>query len=132
MTYIPYYEGKVYDTAHLRPFNLDLAKAGHPLATYQGEEIRLLRDMDSAWRFDVWRDSKWTARTAEDLNWTLRLAPLAVKDGRPLHVGDVIQSMNCRYDPFKLPEWEAVKVAVDSFRCYLEENLFIEWRFPKD
>ena len=126
MTYIPYYEGKVYDTAHLRPFNLDLAKAGHPLATYQGEEIRLLRDMDSAWRFDVWRDSKWTARTAEDLNWTLRLAPLAVKDGRPLHVGDVIEFEGHSY----LNEWFTKIFELKDAWCITNTSKF--WRFPKD
>jgi len=97
ITYIPHTIGKVYDVAHLRPFDLELAKQGHPCVTFQGETIRLLRDMDGAWRFDVWRDGKWTARTTEDLEWTLRLAPLAIKNNprtgkdEPLHVGDVIE-----------------------------------------
>ena len=126
MTYIPYHKGKVYDIAHLRPFNFELAKAGNPLATYQGEEIRLLRDMDGAWRFDVWRDSKWTARTTEDLDWLFRLAPLAVKDGRPLHVGDVIEFEGHSY----LNEWFTKIFELKDAWCITNTSKF--WRFPKD
>lgn len=88
--------GTVIAKEHLRPFDLELAKAGHPLATYDGKEVRLFRVRSQHhFSWDVWAESgpSWDNDYGNE-EWAktyLRLAPLAIKDGRPLHVGDEIE-----------------------------------------
>jgi hypothetical protein len=93
-TFIEYKEGKVYDPAHLKPFDLDLAKAGHPLANFDGTEVSHLFESISA---DVYSYRGWSKAAGQHylntesitlISERLYLAPLAIKDGRPLHVGD--------------------------------------------
>jgi hypothetical protein len=91
-TYIEYTEGKVYEPAHLKPFVLELAKQGHPCADIMGRELRLLREHSSgngSFNFDVWQGSYWA--TNYNSGKYLCLAPLSIKDGKPLHAGDVIE-----------------------------------------
>jgi hypothetical protein len=98
-THIEHKEGKVYDVAHLRSFDLELAKAGNPICTELGQEVRLLRVVAGLWAYDRWHkgsNSKggWESVSHQEEIWlkdNLHLAPLAVRDGRPLHVGDVIE-----------------------------------------
>lgn len=98
---IKFEPGQVYDVAHLRPFDLELALQGHPLATAKGEGVRAFRVYHHGGvSFDYWREGAFAggwlpAGTIEPANTPiiLRLAPLAVKDGRALHVGDEIDIM---------------------------------------
>ncbi len=90
--------GKMYDLDDLRPFKLGLAQEGHPCALRAGNEIRLLRQADGRWVWDSWRQLQsgkpWWEYGGCDfqlLESRLRLAPLAIKDGRPLHIGDTIE-----------------------------------------
>ncbi len=92
---IKFEPGQVYDVAHLRPFDLDMALEGHPLATHDGGGVRLFRETSAdglAW--DQWSRylNAWVCEFEpnEFAEGMLCLAPLAVKDGRPLHVGDQI------------------------------------------
>ena len=105
--FIPYTQGKQYDPAHLRPFDLALAKQGHPLADDRGCEIRLFRDLhgdDNVFGYDSWEQNlnhpTWFASNIVmkiALSKRVRLAPLAIKhdprtgEDEPLHVGDVLE-----------------------------------------
>ena len=105
-TYTPYTQGKQYDPAHLRPFDLELAKAGHPLAwSINSCEVRYLAQSyadDDRW-FDFSHyephEAVWINRTrsALEVQQSLCRAPLAIKHNprtgkdEPLHVGDVIE-----------------------------------------
>jgi hypothetical protein len=115
--------GKVYDPAHLRPFDLDLAKQGHPCASQHGETIRLLRGSADIFYWDKWiEDSDFWAHQQGEIECvqgelecvldTLRLAPLAVKDGKPLHVGDVIE---VKVVMFGGDGWKGVAVTMDNW-----------------
>jgi len=132
MNYIPYREGKVYDKAHLRPFDLDLAKQGHSLALSSGAEIRLFRETRiGIYGFDYWLPNFGWSSTGwyndiNDLNLYLRLAPLAVRDGRPLHVGDVIEVEGRTY----LNEW-FIKVFELKDSSHITSKSKV-WRFPND
>jgi hypothetical protein len=136
MTFISYTQGKVYDPAHLRPFDLGLAKQWHPICTVSGREVRLLREASKLWAYD-----EWYAGIGEGGYWgtcihqketyfenNLRLAPLAVKDGKPLHVGDWIEenySQPLDEEPScELPIWASPKPA------YIGLNY--EWRWPAE
>lgn len=140
MNYIEYKEGTVYDPAHLRPFNLELAKQGHPLATIGGAEVRCFRAMSTLeekkgfrtsdfWMADSWdvATSHWFSCGNFDLN-RLRLAPLDVKDGRALHVGDVIEARNNHYDRTQLRDYERIKITDDNMR--IVNSKMWDWRWP--
>jgi hypothetical protein len=137
MNYIEYKAGKVYAPAHLRQAKsveelLALARQGHPLAwTHNGGEINLIIEVrPKSYVFSCWDDllSMWVMRPRGEkkLMKYLRLAPLAVKDGRPLHVGDVIEenySQPLGEEPScEIPIWTSPKPA------YV--GLQYEWRWP--
>lgn len=94
---IEFTPGTVYDVKHLRPFDPELAKQGHPLATSDGEEVRHFRIAHlDCFLWDIWSegDATWqdaNIGTTDRLSRYLRIAPIAIRDGRPLHVGDVIE-----------------------------------------
>ena len=107
MNFIP---GKTYDPAHLRqpPENWEeLVDAGHPLATARGKAIMHLRPMFkgygvTVYGYDIWMDDlgewepsntglKKVSGRLDHVRERLRLAPIAVKDGKPLHLGDFVQ-----------------------------------------
>lgn len=122
--------GTVYDVAHLRPFDLELAKAGNPLATYDGKEVRLFRVRSQRhFSWDVWAESgpSWDNDYGNE-EWAkthLRLAPLAIKDGRGLHVGDEIEMGR------SLDYWD--KTIVTSFQEGMAlANADECWRWPKE
>lgn len=95
--------GTTYDISHLRPLPdnwQELVDAGHPLADIFGGEVRhLRRTSDEQYAFDYWYEHypvefDWNVsfRLTEDAVTSLiRLAPIAVKDGKPLHLGDLIE-----------------------------------------
>jgi len=96
-------EGKLYDPKHLRPFDLALALQGHPLATGNGCEVShiFLSDQQNYLTVRNWlrylECGYWETRSLpiQDKDGTgdhLYLAPLAVKAGRALHIGDVIET----------------------------------------
>lgn len=98
---------------HLRPFDLELAKQGHPMAWEDGCEVSYYFQgragmVDTVW---LWRNfyQHWTERGMYDgCKDSLRLAPLAIKDGKPLHIGDVVNVL------FANNQWLATTVAVGS------------------
>lgn len=113
MNYIEPKAGVTYSPAHLRQAKsveelLSLARQGHPLAwAINNCEVRYLaqNDADGRW-FDfshyepneqIWINRQ---RSVFELPVTVRLAPLAVKDGRPLHVGDVIEVKHREWSDF--------------------------------
>jgi len=138
MNYIEYKAGVVYDPAHLRPFNLELAKQGHPICTVSGREVRLLREASKLWAYDEWYagigdGGYWGTCTHQKETYfanNLRLAPLDVKDGKPLHVGDVIEYF-CRWNGNGYYE-------VDDPKCWTKTKarlpfdipLLEAWRWP--
>lgn len=124
--------GTVYDVAHLKPFDMKLALAGHPLASRRCESIRLFRSMSSnRHNFDYWDadDRSWISQfnlPIERLALELRLAPLAVKDGRALHVGD---SIEIKSQPFgRLWQSSIVDNRSDVSRDWSARD----WRWPKE
>jgi hypothetical protein len=92
----------------LRPFNWELAALGHPLADINsGTEVRLLRTEGNPrepgsvlYAYDKWitADDRqptpaWKTNNylfCNEVGAKIALAPLAVKEGKPLHVGDTI------------------------------------------
>jgi hypothetical protein len=96
---IQFEQGCTYDVAHLRPFDLVLAKQGHPLACLYDEipvSVKAFRAMSEyTIGFDYWTPKYecWQigSAVAGMLARNMRLAPLAIRDGRALHVGDVIE-----------------------------------------
>ena len=135
-SFIPHTIGKVYDVAHLRPFDLELAKQGHPLAWFiNGCEVRYLAQTyaeDDRW-FDFSHyepsDAAWINRTRSALGvqQSLRLAPLAIKhDPRtgkdePLHVGDVIE-IDAQLG------WSAISLS--TLEDYFRTLELWAWRWP--
>jgi hypothetical protein len=119
MNYIEPKEGKVYDLSIpniLRPFDLELARQGHPLAWVDAREIRLLRKMGgNIYSYDYWDEDGWVScdlHNEKSLDKNLRLAPLAGKDGKPLHVGDVIE---VKVVMFGGDGWRGVAVTMDNW-----------------
>lgn len=146
-TYIPHTVGKVYDVAHLRPFDFGLAKQGHPLATIYGLEVRLFREMRSkdsaydaqyAWDWFSIDSNAWLSNSEYGgyLDTDLCLAPLAIKhDPRtgkdePLHVGDVIEELFDIGEGLKIvPQ----TISIDRFHPLDYWLWFIDmqdWRWP--
>jgi hypothetical protein len=127
---IQFEQGCVYDVAHLRPFNLELALQGHPLALRSGEQVRLFRDMNGFYfALDYWADDFgcWAhlevrKKGIDDL---LRLAPLAVKDGRPLHVEDEIETFYMT--DHNAYDYEPNIMTFDRFK---EVQTPLMWRWP--
>lgn len=81
MNYIEYEDGEVYNLEHLKPFDLDLAKQGHPLATDDGYSVRLFRQRDkegTEYAMDIFQQGVWCHERvrAGRLALSLRLAPL--------------------------------------------------------
>lgn len=89
--FISHTEGKTYALEHLLPFDLELAKQGHPCAFADGEEASHIipHYKEEYLNCRVWRVGEWRMLIGTDED--LRLAPLAIKDGKPLHVGDLLQ-----------------------------------------
>lgn len=128
---IQFEPGCVYDVAHLRPFNLELALQGHPLALPDGSSVRHLRKMsDSYYSYDRWYEDTSSWFCTRDiycmrLEDSLRLTPLAVKDGRPLHVGDEIEF---RRDPHD--QWATKRPECWVFSVWQRPSFGFEWRWP--
>ncbi len=126
--------GTVYDVAHLKPFDLPLALAGHPLATKHGRSVRHLRQMDNGDRiifgFDEWDEPGWIADCyfLPKLAQYLRLAPLCVRDGRPLHVRDeievsiVVSGGGC--------EWTKIGATIKGHLSGFYKDHSDQWRWP--
>ena len=133
---IQFEQGCTYDVAHLKPFDLQLALSGHPLASRRGESIRLFRSMSSdRYNFDYWDadDRSWISQfnlPTERLALELRLAPLAVKDGKPLHVGDEVElCIPGKRSPQSewAIEWRKHVVSLGSLPTVLQG-----WQWPKE
>jgi hypothetical protein len=92
--------GTTYPSEHLRDAAsieqlCEYVDAGHPIAVARGYEVRLLRTMNKHsinYSYDCYNDGHWVHGLClcYDLLDTIKLAPLAYKEGRPLHVGDEI------------------------------------------
>lgn len=109
--YIPPTEGKTYNPEHLRAAKnveelLTLAKQGHPLAWHDGSEVTHLFEPSASfliapmYTVRVWAKYHWSCFGIPNLKDDLRLAPLAYKDGKPLHVGDVIEYRTNNFSDF--------------------------------
>ncbi len=129
MSTIQFTPGTVYDVEHLRPFDLELAKAGHPLATDGGNAVRLFRmHSEIGYIWDWWnpRFKKWAHLSDSETclpDW-LRLAPLAIKDGRGLHAGDEIEVAVWDDEACEKKSWEATTANVGT-------AIWTNWRWPQ-
>ena len=142
MNYIEYKEGKLYNPAHLRPFSLELAKQGHPLASLDGHEVsHMFEPIDSFYAIRYWHPCKkywYIERTnKKDLTVFLRLAPLAVKKDatgklKPLHVGDVIEIYRIPQDGRKSCKWEKCKAVVAHATILNRKDGALDWRWPAE
>lgn len=135
--------GTVYDVAHLRPFDLELAKVGHPLAyEYEfdskrvGVSVRHFRMMsEKLVTFDAWipDETMWRGGGFSDARLPdifLRLAPLSTKDGRGLHVGDEIEVYLGRKNGEAIWDRELI-VAHDRGTALLIKSGYETWRWPE-
>ena len=91
---IKFVEGLQWPVEHLRDLPEDweeLYEAGHPISNRDGREVRLIcKTYDCHYCGALWGiGNNWTpvlfAREG------IKLAPLAVIDGRPVHIGDEIE-----------------------------------------
>jgi hypothetical protein len=128
---IQFEQGCTYDVAHLKPFDLQLALSGHPLAAKGGNAVRCFRKMGEecgapVFGFDVWRETLWsdTAFYETGLTDELRLAPLEVRHDKPLHVGDEIEIF---LGWAKV--WQRQKFHPTS---YQSQDWRLDWRWPKE
>lgn len=133
---IEFEPGTVYDVSHLRPFDMELAKAGHPLADRFGRAVRCVRYCNkNGLRFDYWDEyaPMWMADYTELGNCAhhLRLAPLALKDDRALHVGDTIELVQFFHDEAGEEKRYAETVVDAELVEGLSSGQF-DWRWPKD
>jgi hypothetical protein len=91
--------GKTYPVSDLRRAEsieqlCEYVDAGHPISTSFGLPVFLLRrESDILFNCDVFRFGAITpmAIKPSELLKNIKLAPLAYRNGRPLHVGDVIE-----------------------------------------
>ncbi len=125
--------GTTYPIEHLRPFDLELAKAGHPLAMVNGHAVRAFRAQgDNCFAFDWWNGAaKWlqTENAQHTLCFNLRLAPLAVRDGRPLHVGDEIEVRHATKG-WLISSANLTDYHVGLYRYVFQDNGQLAWRWP--
>ena len=131
---IQFEQGCTYDVAHLKPFDMELAKSGHPLAMLDseyGSSVRFFsRDSADTYCFQWWDHlfNKWQFYNNHDhmMPKVLGLAPLGVKDGKPLHVGD---SIEIKSQPFgRLWQSSTVDNRSDVSRDWRARD----WRWPKE
>jgi hypothetical protein len=129
---IQFEQGCTYDVAHLKPFDMALALAGHPLASSQGHQARNFRMLsDDLYALDWWVAGHWHMSSCyvHQLQDTFMLAPLAVKDGKPLHVGDEMEI----YREFADDDASWVLCKVHSHEMGLALDLRPAfWRWPKE
>ena len=147
MNFIP---GKTYDPAHLRqpPENWEeLVDAGHPLATARGKAIMHLRPMFkgygvTVYGYDIWMDDlgEWepsnkgitnVSGLLDHVRERLRLAPIAVKDGKPLHIWDDIDfDFAGGGDAHRMHDWRLVTISTGKpfIKSILENDS--RWRWP--
>lgn len=111
---------------HSKPFNLEHAKAGAPVQLRRGEPARILcfdrasvsgvlfpiialvKDINVG-EYIIERTSDGKHRGCSKRDYDLVMAPLAVVEGKPVFVGDVLQFMSGTYDA----SWHDVAVTPD-------------------
>ena len=136
-THIEHKEGKVYDVAHLRSFDLELAKAGNPICTELGQEVRLLRVVAGLWAYDRWHKGSngkggWESVSHQEEIWlkdNLHLAPLAVKDGKPLHYLDHVERFY-QQNEYHRVRWDRTQVGDIGFGFWAKNP--DKWRWPAE
>jgi hypothetical protein len=112
--------------------------AGHPISMDDGTEVRLLRlhgisphNAVPFYYVDYFDDYNWVSTKIDsaDLLDQIQLAPLAYRNGRPLHVGDWIEVFYTLKPPIP-GRWYKYKAMVDHARiCGVEAA---EWRFADE
>jgi hypothetical protein len=130
---IEFTPGTVFNQKDLREFDLEKALQGHPLACLYDEQpvsVQAVRRLSEySLGFDYWHPQLGCWQTAQGLPnmlaQHLRLAPLAEKDGRPLHVGDQIEVFH--KDWFR---WAKVAMNFDNPEL-LTANGDWQWRWPE-
>jgi hypothetical protein len=94
-------QGKTYPVADLRTAKsidqlCEYVDAGHPIATNYGSEARLFHKASKLiWRLEFYERKSWCLSCGfyeGELLDGIKLAPLAYRNGRPLHVGDEIST----------------------------------------
>ena len=134
---IQFEQGCVHNKEHLKLFDMELAKAGHPLATKDGDSVRCLRQSNPdgdfvVFAFDEWTGDYWSHEQdyGTRLELRLHLAPLAVKNNRALHVGDEIElcipEKRSPQDEWAI-EWRKHVASLGSLPTVLQG-----WRWPKE
>jgi hypothetical protein len=109
---------------------VELVDAGHPMADKWGFEIINLRNSGAnVLSFDLWNYIEvaggvgpgWDFESVEmkKVGKVIRLAPLATRDGRPLHVGDTVISAG-----------QELEITVDEIEK-LAQQPDIAWRWPE-
>lgn len=111
-------------STHSKPFNLEHAKAGAPVQLQKGTPVRILC-FDRAYQgqlpiialandgnvgeYIIERTSDGRYRGYNNPDYDLVMAPLAVVEGKPVFVGDVLQFKSGTYDA----SWHDVEVTPD-------------------
>jgi hypothetical protein len=130
--------GKTYPVEHLRTATdletlCALVDAGHPIAAHDGCEARLLRvEYGTFFNVDHWsKSAKCWISSGLDAHFLLdriKLAPLAYRNGRPLHVGDLIQVLE--FVSTGGVAYFKTYVSMDIFDMYIDKN--DSWRFADE
>lgn len=125
--------GKTYPVADLRTAEsieqlCAYVDAGHPVASTYGFSAKCLRrNLPDTYDYDKFDGNYYLAQVSTDV-WllnNLKLAPIAYKDGRPLHVGDDIVVMHLGGgDAFDC------KIGTQTIKCFnFHMKLGFTWRF---
>lgn len=121
-------QGKRYPIEHLRtPASIEqlfeYVDAGHPIAACNGAAIKCIRaNISGSTDYDEYdRAGFWLPKIArnEYLLIHIKLAPLAYRNGRPLHVGDDIEFLY-------LECWNKASVTLETLDFYTNKCL---WHF---
>jgi hypothetical protein len=132
--------GKTYPVEHLRTAEsieqlCEYVDAGHPIATYKGKKIRLLRSMGNAinYSYDQEEEKCWSDSfcLSFDLLRIVKLAPLAYRNGRPLHVGDEIKVLRDNFGK-TVPKYEPCKACCAHATTFNRGECAQEWRFADE
>lgn len=129
--------GKTYPVEHLRTAEsieqlCAYVDAGHPIAWVDGGEAKLLQKHDE--RFNCYRAIKedWQHQTIriDTLTHFVKLAPIAYRNGRQLHVGDVIEVL--RDYGTSEPAFEPCKACCAHATTFNRGENSQEWRFADE
>lgn len=114
----------------LRPFNLELAKAGEPITTAKGNWCRFIGVLSSS---KVVVEDNYNSYTFEQSN--LRMAPICWIEDKPVYKGDILYIKDINQTDIVVgihPNREEFLSFKETGACYKDNrNNLLSWTKPK-